>query len=214
MPDVPLARAPEPGIVAQPGLSTAVPHATETLRLPAPRVRRRILFTARVLIVAAALITLVAVQYLTAVTLSLFLIVGQACIVVGALLALGVAVTDVFRRRGVTQFRFEPGDVVFRQGDPGDLVYSIVSGEVEIVREMPDGEERLLATMGPGEYFGEMALISDAARTATVRARTEVEAVGMGRADFTALYAYLPGLQQRVETLMRQRAADTARKTR
>jgi CRP-like cAMP-binding protein len=78
---------------------------------------------------------------------------------------------------------------------------------------MPDGEERLLATMGPGEYFGEMALISDAARTATVRARTGVELVGMGRADFTTLYAYLPGLQQRVETLMRQRAADTARKT-
>src|SRR5690606_1611036 len=142
------------------------------------------------------------------------LIVGQGCIVVGALLALGVAATDVFRRRGVTQLRFEPGDVVFRQGDPGDLVYSIVSGEVEIVREMPDGEERLLATMGPGEYFGEMALVSDAARTATVRARTEVELVGMGRADFTTLYAYLPGLRQRVETLMRQRAADTARKTR
>lgn len=185
----------------------------DALRLPAPRVRRRILLTARVLIVAAALITLLAVQYLTAVTLSLFLIVGQGCIVVGALLALGVAVTDVFRRRGVTQLRFEPGDTIFRQGDPGDLVYSIVSGEVEIIREMPDGEERLLATMGPGEYFGEMALISDAARTATVRARGEVEVVGMGRADFTTLYAYVPGLKQRVETLMRQRAADTARKT-
>lgn len=185
----------------------------DALRLPAPRVRRRILLTARVLIVAAALITLLAVQYLTAVTLSLFLIVGQGCIVVGALLALGVAVTDVFRRRGVTQLRFEPGDTIFRQGDPGDLVYSIVSGEVEIIREMPDGEERLLATMGPGEYFGEMALISDAARTATVRARGEVDLVAMGRADFTTLYAYVPGLKQRVETLMRQRAADTARKT-
>ncbi|MBM4245408.1 MAG: cyclic nucleotide-binding domain-containing protein [Deltaproteobacteria bacterium] len=199
--------------MARPGL-TAAPPVTDALRLPAPRVRRRILLTARVLIVAAALITLVAVQHLTALTLSLFLIVGQACIVVGALLALGVAVTDVFRRRGVTQLRFEPGDVVFRQGEPGDLAFSIVSGEVEILREMPDGGERLLATMGPGEYFGEMALISDAARTATVRARTAVEVVGIGRADFTTLYAYLPGFQQRVETLMRQRAADTAEKTR
>jgi CRP-like cAMP-binding protein len=58
-----------------------------------------------------------------------------------------------------------------------------------------------------------MALLSAAAPPATVRARSEVELVGMGRADFTTLYAYLPGLQQRVETLMRQRAADTARKT-
>jgi hypothetical protein len=199
--------------VAQQGVTSDVGLAPDVLRLPVPRVRRRILLTARVLIVAAALITLLAVHYLTAVTLSLFLIVGQSCIVVGALLAAGVAISDVFRRRGVTQFRFSPGELVFRQGEPGDLVYSIVSGEVEILREMPDGEERLLATMGPGEYFGEMALISDAARTATVRARTEVEIVGMGRADFTTLYAYLPGLKQRVETLMRQRAADTARKT-
>ena len=199
-------------MTATPASPTAA-DVHEALRLPAPRVRRRILLTARVLIVAAALITLLAVQYLTAVTLSLFLIVGQGCIVVGALLALGVAVTDVFRRRGVTQLRFEPGDTIYRQGEPGDLVYSIVSGEVEIIREMPDGEERLLATMGPGEYFGEMALISDAARTATVRARGEVDLVAMGRADFTTLYAYVPGLKQRVETLMRQRAADTARKT-
>lgn len=198
--------------MAQPGLTTAAP-VPDVLRLPAPRVRRRILLAARVLIVVAALITLLAVQHLTAVTLSLFLVVGQGCIVVGALLAAGVAITDVFRRRGVTQLRFEPGEVIFRQGEPGDLVYSIVSGEVEIIREMPDGEERLLATMGPGEYFGEMALISDAARTATVRARTDVELVAMGRADFTTLYAYVPGLKQRVETLMRQRAADTARKT-
>ncbi|MBY0279218.1 cyclic nucleotide-binding domain-containing protein [Candidatus Binatia bacterium] len=198
--------------MAQPGLTLAE-ASPDVLRLPAPRVRRRILLTARVLIVVAALITLLAVHYLTAVTLSLFLIVGQGCIVIGALLAAGVAITDVFRRRGVTSLRFEPGETVFRQGDPGDLVYSIVSGEVEIIREMPDGEERLLATMGPGEYFGEMALISDAARTATVRARTSLEVVAMGRADFTTLYAYVPGLKQRVETIMRQRAADTARKT-
>ena len=52
----------------------------------------------------------------------------------------------------------------------GDLVYTIVRGEVEVIREEADGAERLLSKMGPGEYFGEMALISDAPRTATVRA--------------------------------------------
>jgi hypothetical protein len=184
--------------------------APDAVRLPGPRLRRRVLVTARVLIVLAALITLVAVNWLTAVTLSVFLIVGQAFVVSGALLALGVGITDVLRRRGVSQVHFEPGEVVFRQGDPGDLVYTIVNGEVEVIREDENGEERFLAKMGPGEYFGEMALISDAPRTATVRALTDVEAVSMGGADFTTLYAYLPGLRQRVEATMKQRAARTA----
>jgi CRP-like cAMP-binding protein len=169
-----------------------------------------VLVAARVLIATAAVITLVAVHWLTALTLSVFLVVGQAFIVIGAVLALGVAVTDVLRLRGVSQVFFEPGEVVFRQGDPGDLVYTIVHGEVEVVREEENGEERLLTKMGPGEYFGEMALISDAPRTATVRALTNVEAVSMGGADFTTLYAYLPGLRQRVEATMKQRAARTA----
>jgi hypothetical protein len=184
----------------------------DAIRLPGPRLRRRILLVARVLIVLAALITLVAVQWLTAFTLSLFLIVGQAFVVAGALLALGVAITDLFRRRGVAQVRFAAGETIFEQGDRGDLVYMIVAGQVEALRVDENGEERLLATMGPGEYFGEMALISEAPRTATVRAKSAVEAVSMGRADFTTLYAYLPGLRQRVETLMQKRAANTGRK--
>jgi hypothetical protein len=187
--------------------------APDALRLPGPRLRRRILLAARVLIGAAAVITLVAVNSLTAFTLSLFLVVGQAFIVVGALLALGVAVTDLFRSRGVAHVHFDAGETIFEQGDRGDVVYSIVSGEVEAIRREPDGEERLLATMGPGEYFGEMALLSDAPRTATVRAKTPVEAVSMGGADFTALYAYLPDLRQRVEALMKRRQANTSRRS-
>lgn len=199
--------------MAKARLEYGVAVVSDAIRLPGPRLRRRILTTARVLILLAAVLTLVAVQHLTALTLSLFLIVGQAFIVVGALLALGIAVTDLFRRRGVTQVHFEPGEMVFRQGDAGDLVYSIIAGEADVIREEADGSERLLATMGPGEYFGEMALISEAPRTATVRARTALDAVSMGRADFTTLYAYLPGLRQRVELLMRQREANTARRT-
>jgi hypothetical protein len=184
--------------------------APDAVWLPDPRLRRRVLVVARVLIVLATLMTLVAVHWLTALTLSVFLIFGQAFIIAGALIALGVAVTDVLRLRGVSQVRFRPGEVIFRQGDHGDLVYTIVRGEVEVIREEENGDERLLARMGPGEYFGEMALISDAPRTATVRALTDVEAVSMGGADFTTLYAYLPGLRQRVEATMKQRAARTA----
>ncbi len=180
------------------------------LRLPGPRLRRRMVATARVSAVAAALLTLLAVHHLTAVTLSLFLIAGQGLVVVAATTALAVAVSDLFRRRGVSQVRFEAGETIFRQGERGDLVYAIVSGRVEVVREEADGGERLLATMGPGEYFGEMALVSDAPRTATVRAVEPVEAVAMGRADFTTLYAYLPDLRRRVESVIRERRANQA----
>ncbi|MBM4268226.1 MAG: cyclic nucleotide-binding domain-containing protein [Deltaproteobacteria bacterium] len=185
---------------------------TKLVRLPGVRLRGRILTTAKVFIVAAALLTLLAVNALTATTLSLFLIFGQAFIVVGALLAVFVAATDFLRTRGTSQVHIIAGENVFRQGDSGDLVYVIVTGEVEVPREEPDGSETLLATMGPGEYFGEMALLSDAPRTATVRARTALEAIAMARADFTTLYAYFPNLRRNVEKVMKERRAQHAGK--
>jgi len=179
------------------------------VRLPGTQLRRRVLLLSKVLIVIAAILTLVAVNMCTALTLSLFLIVGQAFVVTGAALALFVAATDFLRTRGTSEVHFKAGEVVFRQGDKGDLVYVIVSGEVEAVREDPDGgEEHVLATMGPGEYFGEMALLSDAPRTATVRAVTELDAIAMARADFTTLYAYLPNLRVNVESVMKARQAE------
>lgn len=185
---------------------------SKLVRLPGMRLRGRILTTAKLLIVAAAVLTLVAVNALTATTLSLFLIFGQAFIVAGALLAMFVAATDFLRTRGTSQVHFLAGENVFRQGDAGDLVYVIVTGEVDVIREEPDGSERLLATMGPGEYFGEMALLSDAPRTATVRARTALEAIAMARADFTTLYAYFPNLRRNVEKVMKERRAEHAGK--
>jgi len=175
------------------------------VRLPGPRVRGRVLLLSKLLIVSAAILTLVSVNHCTALTVSLFLLVGQTSIVVGAALALFVAATDFLRTRGTSEVHFNAGETIFRQGDAGDLVYVIVNGEVEAIREDPEGENHVLATMGPGEYFGEMALLSDAPRTATVRARTQLDAVAMARADFTTLYAYLPNLRLNVEKVMKER---------
>ncbi|MDG2308351.1 MAG: cyclic nucleotide-binding domain-containing protein [Candidatus Binatia bacterium] len=183
-------------------------NAPDLVRLPGQRLRGRVLLLSKVLIVLAAILTLVAVNICTALTLSLFLIIGQAAIVAGASLALFVAATDFLRTRGTSEVHFDAGETVFRQGDTGDLVYVIVTGEVEAIREDPDGEDQVLATMGAGEYFGEMALLSDAPRTATVRARTDLDAIVMARADFTTLYAYLPNLRVNVESVMNQRQAE------
>jgi MFS family permease len=75
--------------------------------------------------------------------------------------------------------KIEPGREVFRQGDLGDRFYIVAEGEAEIVS---DG--RIVAVTGPGGYFGEISLLRDVARTATVRAKSELELFALERDDF------------------------------
>jgi putative ABC transport system ATP-binding protein len=65
------------------------------------------------------------------------------------------------------------GEVLFAQGDPGDYVYMVELGEIDIIRVLADGGGRLLDTMGPGRYFGELAPMLRLRRSATARARTD-----------------------------------------
>ena len=58
----------------------------------------------------------------------------------------------------LTEVDLSRGASVFREGDQGDQLYFIVSGKVKLGRTSPDGRESLLAILGPGELFGEMAL--------------------------------------------------------
>ena len=81
--------------------------------------------------------------------------------------------------RALVPIRMEAGREVFRQGEVGDRYYIVVSGEVEIVS---DG--RVVAVTGEGGYFGEIALLRDVPRTATVRAKSELELYALERDDF------------------------------
>jgi CRP-like cAMP-binding protein/Zn-dependent protease len=75
-----------------------------------------------------------------------------------------------------------PGEVVFEQGEPGDAFYALRSGQVEVVK---DGE--VVGVLGPGSFFGEIALLHDVPRTATVRARTPGRAFRLEREGFVRL---------------------------
>lgn len=77
--------------------------------------------------------------------------------------------------------RLAPGEEIFRQGDIGDRYYVVAEGEVEIV---VDG--RVARVTEPGGYFGEIALLRDVPRTATVRAKTDVVLEALDRDDFIA----------------------------
>jgi putative ABC transport system ATP-binding protein len=80
------------------------------------------------------------------------------------------------------------GEVLFRQGDPSDLVYVVLSGAIDIVRELANGDEELLTRLGPGDYFGELGPILSLPRSATARAGAECELRGYGVHEFRARF--------------------------
>jgi putative peptide zinc metalloprotease protein len=75
-----------------------------------------------------------------------------------------------------------PGQVVIRQGEPGDAFYAIQSGQAEVL-----GDAGRIGTMGPGDHFGEIALLLDVPRTATVRSLTPTRLFRLDRAGFDRL---------------------------
>ena len=102
-----------------------------------------------------------------------------------------LAQTKVAIESGIRNQHFEPGDIIFQQGDLGDSVYVIEVGECEVLREQKAGQE-LLSTLSRGEYFGEMALLSDRTRNATIRARTAMDILIIPKADFFKLRQSVP----------------------
>jgi CRP/FNR family cyclic AMP-dependent transcriptional regulator len=70
---------------------------------------------------------------------------------------------------------FAEGQILFRDGDPADRVFRLISGAVDILREL-NGEPILLGTVGAGQFIGEMGVVENRPRSATARAASEVEA--------------------------------------
>ncbi|WP_158277303.1 ATP-binding protein [Opitutus sp. ER46] len=89
---------------------------------------------------------------------------------------------------------FAAGQVIFTAGDPGDGVYVVDSGQVQIVAPFAGSEPRVLATISAGDFFGEMAILDDAPRSATARAETATRATFVSRAELLNLLDRQPRL--------------------
>lgn len=114
---------------------------------------------------------------------------------------LGTLATRFVSRRAAA------GDVVVREGEPGDRFYLIVRGAVSVTRREPNGEAVELGRLAEGDEFGEMALLRDVPRNATVTARTDCLFLTLSRDDFLALLERAPDARAHVEAVARTRLA-------
>jgi len=82
------------------------------------------------------------------------------------------------------EMKFKPAQVIIREGESGDLFYVITEGHAEIIIRDADGAELLLHEAGPGEFFGELSMLTNAPRSARVRATDNVTTLALKRDDF------------------------------
>ncbi len=101
--------------------------------------------------------------------------------------------------------RFAAKDVVFLKGDPGDSLYAIVSGRVGITTTSEGGKEIFLNILGPGEVFGEIALLDGKERTAGARALDPAELLRVDQADFLPFLERNPTLSIRLMRILCER---------
>jgi CRP/FNR family cyclic AMP-dependent transcriptional regulator len=92
------------------------------------------------------------------------------------------------------------GKVLTREGDTGSEFFVIVDGDVSV---MKDGQE--IRTLGPGDFFGEIALLEDTPRTATVIAKTPLRFFVLTRQAFRSLLAHQPELERTVLSALEER---------
>jgi len=89
--------------------------------------------------------------------------------------------------KGTVKRQFAAGDVIVKEGEQAVAFFYLLSGRVEVVKGAEGASPKVLRTMGPGDFFGEMALLDNYLRSATVRALEDTECLQLWRWDF--LYA-------------------------
>jgi CRP-like cAMP-binding protein len=104
---------------------------------------------------------------------------------------------------------FEPGQIVFREGDASDTCYVVRSGRARAIREHADGRTITLATFGSGDIFGELAMFEDELRSATVEAVQPTSVVAVLGPDMRRLMVEHPEISIRLVVALGRRLRET-----
>jgi CRP-like cAMP-binding protein len=103
---------------------------------------------------------------------------------------------------------YRPGEVLFLQGDAGDAAYVVLAGRAEVLVDGPAGQSRV-AEVGPNAIVGEIAILCDVARTATVKATTALEALRIGKENFLKLLTESPEMTVQILRVLADRLSRT-----
>jgi phosphoserine phosphatase RsbU/P len=107
-------------------------------------------------------------------------------------------------------FEIPAGTLLLQEGAPGDRLYIVLDGQVEIIKAQGTDAERSLGLRGPGTFLGEMSLLSETHQsTASVRANTILRLLEMTRADFDALLQRQPGLTRSLLQMLSARLSES-----
>jgi CRP/FNR family cyclic AMP-dependent transcriptional regulator len=105
--------------------------------------------------------------------------------------------------------RFAAGEIVFREGDSSDTCYIVRSGHCRAVREHSGGRAITLASFGPGEIFGELAMFEEERRSATIEATDDLQVVGVLGRDMRRLMREHPEISARLVVALGRRLRET-----
>ena len=102
---------------------------------------------------------------------------------------------------------YSAGEIPIRQGDRGDSFYIIQSGRVNVVVEKSSGETAVVATLGPGDFFGEMSLLTGAVRTASIHVKEDAEFIVIDKESFRSTLANNPSIAESLSHILSERQA-------
>jgi CRP-like cAMP-binding protein len=103
---------------------------------------------------------------------------------------------------------YAPGQLLFKQGEVGDAAYVVLSGKAEVIVDSPTGQIRV-AELEPNSIVGEIAILCNVSRTATVRATTAMEALRIRKDHFLRLLGEYPEMTVEIMRVLADRLSHT-----
>jgi len=109
----------------------------------------------------------------------------------------------------MSRLEYRQGEIIFHQGDPGSILYIIISGQVKIVSTSAEGDEIILAILTEGDFFGELSLLDQEPRSASAVAMVPAQTLTLRRSDFLDFITRYPSVADDVLAVLSRRLRRT-----